>query len=74
MKNTIEHSINNILLGNSSNLNKKDKRLIKRNPYGDYDKDGIINIADCKPYNKNKQGLRSFIKSVYSKATTAVQS
>lgn len=26
------------------------------NPLGDYDKDGVINMKDCKPFNKKKQG------------------
>lgn len=30
-------------------------RFPKLNPYKDRDKDGVINLLDCKPFNKKKQ-------------------
>lgn len=34
----------------------KENKLIQKNPYGDKDKDGLMNWYDCKPLNKKKQG------------------
>lgn len=36
---------------------RKELRLIRRNPYGDKDKDGVMNFFDCKPLNKNWQDV-----------------
>jgi len=35
---------------------KKELRLIQINPFGDTDRDGVINLLDCKPLNRKKQG------------------
>lgn len=69
------HSINNILLGNGSKSKYKGK-----SPYGDADKDGVMNYIDCYPYNKNKQGIlkkaignnpiSSFLKKITGGTTT----
>lgn len=48
----IGHSVNNILLGNGSKKSYKG-----RYPFEDYDKDGVANIYDCNPYDKNQQGI-----------------
>jgi hypothetical protein len=41
-----------------------EKKLINKDPFGDYDKDGVRNIFDCKPFNRKKQSymLRQDIK------------
>ena len=36
--------------------NNRDRALIRHNPWGDKDKDGVINLFDCKPLNKRQQG------------------
>lgn len=36
---------------------KSEWRLIDKNPFGDKDKDRVLNIFDCKPLNKRKQGI-----------------
>jgi hypothetical protein len=46
-------AFSNLMLGNPKRT-IRERRLIKKSPYGDFDKDKIINIADCKPYNKKK--------------------
>ena len=35
---------------------KTELRIIKKNPFGDRDKDKVMNWFDCKPLNKKKQG------------------
>lgn len=35
---------------------KREIKLIDKNPWKDFDKDGVINIFDCRPMNKRKQG------------------
>jgi hypothetical protein len=37
-------------------------RYPKLNPYGDADHDGVPNWRDCKPFNKNQQGLTNLDK------------
>ena len=32
-------------------------RLVKQNPFGDFDKDGVPNIYDCEPTNPKKHGV-----------------
>jgi hypothetical protein len=46
-------AFSNLMLG-LPRRTAREKRLIKKYPYRDFDKDGIINIADCKPYNFKK--------------------
>ncbi len=36
---------------------KKELRLIRKNPFGDKDKDKVMNFFDCKPLNKNWQDV-----------------
>jgi hypothetical protein len=73
----INHAVNNILLGNGTNYKYKGK-----NPFGDIDKDGVINAYDCNPYNPNKQGfftgarqsakqLSQSLRGLFSKKTGA---
>ncbi len=38
---------------------------IKLNPHGDADKDGVMNIKDCRPLNKHQQG---FVHELLKKA------
>jgi hypothetical protein len=38
-------------------------RLIDRNPYGDKDKDGLMNWFDCKPKNRKKQDVIRIVSS-----------
>ncbi len=38
-------------------LGKGTPKLVKKNPFGDKDKDGMMNVTDCKPRNPNKQGF-----------------
>jgi len=38
-------------------LGKKAPRLIKRDPFGDKDKDRMMNVTDCQPHNPRKQGV-----------------
>ena len=38
------------------NRTKKDYKLIARKPFGDKDKDKIMNIYDCKPFHRKQQG------------------
>jgi hypothetical protein len=33
---------------------EKKRRILLRNPLGDYDKDGVPNILDCRPFNRLK--------------------
>ena len=33
------------------------KKGVKLKPHGDADKDGVVNIKDCKPLNKKEQGV-----------------
>lgn len=42
----------NIWLKKPFNLNK----INAGKPLGDYDGDKVLNIFDCKPYNRKKQG------------------
>jgi len=52
-------------LGKARKASKKDKRLNYKQarkkygikPYGDYDKDGRLNIHDCKPFDPKKHGV-----------------
>jgi len=46
-------SFQNAMFG-SGKKSKREKKLIRKNPYGDFDRDGIVNFLDCKPYNKNR--------------------
>ena len=48
----LNHNINNILLGSGSKRNYRGQ-----NPYKDYDKDRVLNVYDCEPYNPQKQGI-----------------
>ena len=34
-----------------------EKKLINKDPFGDYDKDGVRNIFDCKPFDRRRQGI-----------------
>jgi hypothetical protein len=66
----INHSINNILLGNGS------KNIYRgRNPYGDKDRDGVLNAYDCRPNDYNRQGIfssaRKTISNVVGKITSS---
>jgi len=36
---------------------RKEKRLIRKKPFRDTDRDGVMNWFDCKPLNKNKQDV-----------------
>jgi len=36
---------------------RKVERLVKQNPYGDYDHDGVPNISDCQPLNPKRHGI-----------------
>jgi hypothetical protein len=36
---------------------KQEIRLIDKNPFGDKDKDKVVNFFDCKPLNKSKQDV-----------------
>ena len=58
-------SVGNILLGSGrrTKLTARERNLIKRNPYGDFDKDQVKNFVDCYPYSKSKQGLFQTIAS-----------
>jgi hypothetical protein len=47
-------------LGKAKRLNKKDRMLRLKDPYGDYDKDGVKNMDDCKPQDPNKHSLDPF--------------
>ena len=61
----------NLMFGSKKKLTAKQKRIVKQNPYGDYDSDGVINIADCNPTNPKQHGLWSSIKSVGAKVVSA---
>ena len=39
----------------------------------DSDRDGVMNIADCAPYNKSKQGIVHAIKSRYKEEREAMK-
>jgi len=39
-------------------ITSKQKKALKKNPFGDYDKDNVINGLDCDPLNPNKHGRR----------------
>ena len=36
---------------------RAENKLIRKNPYGDKDRDRVMNFFDCKPLNKNKQDV-----------------
>jgi len=63
----------------TKNVAKKDMNWIQakqRNPrlhpFKDYDKDGVPNVFDCKPYDKNRQGILKNIASSITKAVAPV--
>jgi len=37
------------------NYNQAKRRYPNLNPFGDADRDGVKNMFDCRPFNKNKQ-------------------
>jgi len=52
------------LIQNSKNIKNKDMNWVqakskypKMKPFGDKDKDGLMNMYDCKPLNKKKKDL-----------------
>lgn len=38
---------------------QSERSLIRKNPWGDRDGDGVPNWIDCKPYDRMKQGLKT---------------
>ena len=52
MVNKVGVSFQNLMLGTQQT--KRSKILARKNPYGDRDKDKVINLIDCNSYNKNK--------------------
>lgn len=59
-------SVNNLLLGSGKKLTPKQRRIVKKYPYGDYDKDLIINRADSNPTNPKEHGIISTIKGWFA--------
>ena len=51
--------------------NASERKLIRKNPWGDRDGDQIPNWVDCKPYNRKKQGLAGAIGGLLAVAITA---
>lgn len=43
--------------GPSSLTNKQKRKILILKPNGDYDKDGVKNSKDCRPFDPKKQGL-----------------
>jgi len=59
------------------NWKQAKKRYPKMNPLGDYDKDGVRNWMDCKPFDKKRQGFEhqySFGGNHYKKIKTVKMS
>lgn len=42
---------------------RKVERLVRQNPYGDYDRDGVPNISDCQPLNPMRHGIEPNIET-----------
>ena len=49
-------SISFINLSKFPKRSRTELKLIRKNPFGDRDKDKLMNFFDCKPLNKKKQG------------------
>jgi hypothetical protein len=49
------------------------QRNYRLNPFGDADKDKVINMFDCRPYDSNKDGIISSAKSAASKVASAAK-
>ena len=40
-----------------------EKQVVKKDPYGDFDRDGVINILDCEPTDPRKHGIEPNIET-----------
>ena len=54
------------------NNSKKAEKLRLQNPFGDFDKDGVINVNDCQPFNPDEHGVlgdigKKYISPVYQR-------
>jgi len=73
----VDVPIHNILLGTGRKRTKRERELVRRDPYGNADKDkfGIINIADCRPYDSSRDiswsGIKSSVSSIASRFSSA---
>ena len=61
-----------VSIGNWDN-SKRAKSIRMQNPFGDFDKDRVININDCQPFNPYEHGwLGDTWSSITQRVTTAV--
>lgn len=49
----------------------RENTVIRKNPFGDADKDKVPNMMDCKPLNKKKQNFGGLLGGLLAIAVTA---
>ena len=55
---TIKKKIKKVVKKKDMTWTQAHKKYPKMNPLGDYDKDGVKNWMDCKPFDKKRQGFQ----------------
>ena len=66
-KEVVPFTRNGRSVAHSPSRNKRETKLIDKNPWGDKDKDKVPNYFDCKPLNKKKQDKIQIFRDMYNK-------